>query len=259
MSRLPGWFPAEILSVALCLTLCHGLAVSDTADAQIPNSGSAPAPSAIPDVTFHGIKANKVLFLGNSITLHEPAPAIGWHGNWGMAASSQENDYVHLVLKAIAKTAGREPESLVINLADFERQHETYDPNAGLKQALAFRPELVIVAIGENVPALCSEHAKTSFLAKMVKLLQRFNADGNPLILVRSCFWPEPVRDTILKQACQEVGGIFVDIGPLGRDEANFARSERQFSHAGVAVHPGDKGMKAIADAILKALEQKGK
>ena len=34
-----------------------------------------------------GLQAERVLFLGNSITLHAPAPNIGWTGNWGMAAT----------------------------------------------------------------------------------------------------------------------------------------------------------------------------
>jgi alpha-galactosidase len=50
------------------------------------------------------------------------------------------------------------------------------------------------------------------------------------------------------------VGGISVDISALGKNEKNFARSERPFKHAGVANHPGDAGMAAIAGALLKAL-----
>ena len=43
----------------------------------------------------------KVLFVGNSITKHAPAPTIGWYGDWGMAASKKENDYVHLIMKKL--------------------------------------------------------------------------------------------------------------------------------------------------------------
>jgi hypothetical protein len=50
------------------------------------------------------------------------------------------------------------------------------------------------------------------------------------------------------------VGGVYVNIGSLSKDESNFARSERQYKHAGVANHPGDKGMAAIAAALVKAV-----
>ena len=43
----------------------------------------------------------RILFLGNSITLHETKPEIGWNHNWGMAASAEENDYVHIVLSEL--------------------------------------------------------------------------------------------------------------------------------------------------------------
>ena len=45
----------------------------------------------------------KVVFIGNSITLHGKLPEIGWYNEWGMAASAAEKDYVHLVTAAIEK------------------------------------------------------------------------------------------------------------------------------------------------------------
>ena len=260
---LPPGIP--ILSAITCLALPCGLVALQAAffeEPAIAGAATAADPAAPSnddrDVMLHGIKANRILFLGNSITLHGPAPDIGWSGNWGMAASAKDRDYVHLVLKAIAKTAGREPKSLVANIADFERRLETYDMDSGLKRELAFKADLVIVAIGENVPALTTEPAKAAFKACMTRLLKKLKQNSHPVMVVRSCFWQDPVKDTILKQACDEVGGIFVDAGALGKDEANSARSERKFSHAGVAGHPGDKGMSAIAEAILEALRKGG-
>ena len=55
------------------------------------------------------LAAARVLFLGNSITLHGPAPAIGWTGNWGMAASAERLDYVHLLTADIAAVSGVQP------------------------------------------------------------------------------------------------------------------------------------------------------
>ncbi len=235
----------------------HAAEPANSPDAA-PLAGSPQQSRSNRELMFHNVKAGKILFLGNSITLHGPAPAIGWSGNWGMAASAEDKDFVHLILKAIAKTARREPEALVANIADFERQFEGYDVESRLARQLAFKADLVIVAIGENVPALTSEQAKGAFLASMTGLLEKLKANGDPVLVVRSCFWPDQAKDAALKQACAKVGGIFVDAGALGRNEANLARSERKFSHAGVAAHPGDRGMQALADAILTALAHRG-
>lgn len=202
------------------------------------------------------LPAARVLFLGNSITLHGPLPSIGWSGNWGMAASSAEKDYVHLVAARIAKAAGASPELKVANIADFERQHDTYDVAAGLKAELEFNADIVVVAIGENVPALGSDAAKAKYAAAYARLLAELKKHGHPAIFVRSCFWPDPAKDEIMKQASVNAGVTFIDIAPLGRDESNAARSERKIDHAGVAGHPGDKGMQAIADAIWAAIQK---
>jgi hypothetical protein len=254
---------ARIIAVVLCFALHCGLGVVSAqrtcADEPAKSQSKAdPQPPKQPNKDgvrqLGNIRAGKILFLGNSITLHGPSAAVGWSGNWGMAASQREKDYVHVLVGAIAGMLGRRPEVMIDNIADFERHYGTYDANSRLKKHLAFKADLVVLAIGENVPALDSEQSRTTFKSSLVALLKTLRANGDPTIVVRSCFWPNKTKDDILKKACAEVGGIFVDIGALGKDESHYARSERAYAHAGVAAHPGDKGMKAIADAILKAV-----
>jgi alpha-galactosidase len=197
----------------------------------------------------------KILFLGNSITKHGPKAEIDWTGNWGMAASEEGKDYVHLVVAALAKSSGQAPEVLVKNIADFERAFAGYDFAAKQREAIDFHADLIILAIGENVPALKSDAEKKDFEAAVTRLLTSLKGDRAPFLLVRSGFWANAEKDAALRAACTTAGGTFVDIGHLGKEEKNYARTERDFKHAGVANHPGDQGMAAIAAAIVNAWE----
>ncbi len=214
------------------------------------------AQKAAPELRLGTLCVGKILFLGNSITLHGPAPKIGWNGNWGMAASIQAKDYVHLFLDQIAKSAGGKPAVMVKNIADFERGLKDFDLNAGLKEELAFEADVIIIAIGENASPLKTEEAKAKYRGAFSQLLAELKKHGRPTLVVRSSFWADSAKDQIMKQACEDAGGVFVDNSKLGSDESNFARSERLIEHAGVGAHPGDKGMQAIAEALWNALQK---
>ena len=196
----------------------------------------------------------KVLFLGNSITKHGPKADIDWTGNWGMAASAEAKDYVHVFTASLSQKQGSTPEILVKNIADFERAHQDYDFAAKLKEAIDFQADLIVLAIGENVPALKTPEEKAKLQEAVTKLLTTLKGDRKPVILVRSGFWANAAKDEALRGACGAVSGIYVDISALAKDKSLYGRAEREFKHAGVANHPGDKGMAAIADALLKAL-----
>ncbi len=200
-------------------------------------------------------KTQKVLFVGNSITKHGPKADIDWHGNWGMAATSADKDYVHLVIQSLAAKQGAQPEVMVKNVADFERNHVGYDIVGKFADAAAFKADLIILCIGENVAALKTPEAQAKYQERVTDLLKTLKANPQAAVIVRSSFWANTAKDAAMRQACEAVGGTFVDISVLSKDEKNYARSERPYKHAGVANHPGDRGMAAIAEAIVKAVK----
>lgn len=200
---------------------------------------------------------NKVLFLGNSITLHGPLESIGWSGNWGMAASEENKDFVHLLTQHITETTHKQPKVMVRNIADFERGYQDFNIQKNLESAIAFEADLIIIAIGENVTALKTEEDRQAYETAVRTLLKELHANNRKSkIFVRSVFWSDAFKDEAMSQACASTGATFVDLGKLDADETHFAISERQIEHAGVARHPGDKGMRVIADGLWKAIKQ---
>ena len=196
----------------------------------------------------------KALFLGNSITKHGPKADIDWSGNWGMAASAEATDYVHVFTASLAQKQGSTPEILVRSIADFERAHQGYDFATKLKEAIDFQADLIVLAIGENVPTLKTPEEKSQLQEDVTKLLTTLKGDRRPVILVRSGFWANAAKDEALRGASEAVGGIFADISAFAKDKSLYGRAECAFKHDGVANHPGDKGMAAIAAALMKAL-----
>ena len=67
--------------------------------------------------------ACKIAFFGNSITRHGRAEQLGWYGDWGMAASAREKDYVHRLLSYIER-GGRRVSYCVANLSEWERSRD---------------------------------------------------------------------------------------------------------------------------------------
>ena len=228
------------------------LAAAAASDAERNNSTEM---NAAKDVTASScVKGGvRVLFLGNSITLHSSLPKIGWTNVWGMAASAKEKDYVHLVTRGIETKTGRKADLRVRNLATFERNYRTWDIAKGLADVAAFDPDYLVVALGENVPNLATAEDRLAYRAAFKKLLGFFmeGRAERPNAVVRGVFWPNPAKDSEMAHVASDYAVPFVR-ADLGSDASMTAKG--LFWHGGVQNHPGDKGMAAIADLILKAL-----
>lgn len=209
------------------------------------------------EVRLGNMKADRILFLGNSITYHPSLPSINWYGAWGMAASSADKDYVHVLTNRIGQAAGAMPSFMATNIFNFETNYTTYDPAANLQAELAFQPDIVVLAIGENVPSLGATQAETDYANAYSNLLSVLKNNGNPTIFTRSCFWADATKDQIMRTATLAAGDYFVDISSLCRNSANYAYSEATYADerfSSFNSHPGDAGMTAIANLLYDSM-----
>ena len=191
----------------------------------------------------------KLLILGNSITHHVPAPDIGWTGDWGMAASARENDFVHRLARMIEES-GERIELRERNTADFER-----DPSLPLSDTfaddLAFRPDVLVLRICENTPG----ERLDDFADAYENLIRLFRRDPGCRVFAVGPFWKNDRAEGLLSEAADRTGARWVSLAAL---HSGDYQALGQFSHAGVASHPSDKGTKAIAEILFSAFREEG-
>lgn len=198
---------------------------------------------------FDDVKGGKrVLFLGNSITLHETKPEIGWNHNWGMAASSERNDYVHIVLDGLEEKFGA-VNYCITNVGEWELNFWKTEALESFFASKDFGADIVIVRLGENVNRQkLSEYDFEKYFENFV----RYFSGKAEKVIITDLFWEYKELDEMIKNVCERVNGRFVMLSDLGYDNANKALG--LFEHEGVALHPGDRGMAKIAERILAAI-----
>lgn len=187
---------------------------------------------------------NNILFVGNSLTLHAPAPEIGWMGNWGMAASAESKDYAHVFAAKFPDARQTE-----LNLGTFETSYRTFDVTS-LDSVPGGRPDLVIVELGDNVADV------SDYQTYYRTLIEHIEHKTSARVLCASTWFRKRGIDAAIHDACTSGGGRYVDLSVISINPANQAGSERTFGDAGVAGHPGDRGMSAIATILYDALRQ---
>lgn len=194
----------------------------------------------------------RILFVGNSITYHAPKPDIGWFGSWGMAASSEDKDYVHLVMAEIIK---KHPNAAfcVVQAATWERNYKGYDNDAVFFEAKDFKPDVIICGISENVPR---DYFEAQSFKKELHNLHTYLSGGrtDTKVIQATSFFITENKDNAILEYCQEYGAMSVDLRDVACDESNLALGE--YEHHGVSIHPGDKGMRCLADKYIAKLRE---
>jgi len=196
----------------------------------------------------------KILFIGNSITRHGPKAEIGWEHDWGMAASAPEKDYVHQTVALLEKHWG----AVDYAFANFSKWEVNYWDDGVLKDCdafLDFEPDIVVIRIGENIwsRAVRDKLDEIDLYPHYDRMVKRFAQNGAKVILT-DLFWPQEKIDSVIRRVAADNGYPLVHLGDLGVKDENKAIG--LFAHSGVAAHPGDLGMKRMAERIVAVLLQ---
>ena len=202
--------------------------------------------------SFGGGEGLKVLFIGNSITRHGILESIGWYSDCGMAASAPDKDYVHQTVKMLEEKYGK-VQFCIAQVSDWEGDFTTPNTRGYFREAYDFDADIAIFRLGENVRMTQYEHIEV-FANALIDAMKYLTEGRRAKLVVTDTFWRNNNINTSIEKACAEMGIESVKIGDLGDDDSMKATG--LFWHGGVAMHPGDKGMKAIADRIVAKIDE---
>lgn len=108
--------------------------------------------------------------------------------------------------------------------------------------------DLVVIQLSENYQGGISLEEYRDAYAQMIDELR----EGSPKTIVCLGPWKNTQLEPVIAEAAQSRNAIFISLREIYDDPANHAASEGVYPKAGD--FPGDRGMAAIARAILAAL-----
>lgn len=193
-------------------------------------------------------KEVKVLCIGNSILAHPAAAHLGWYWDWGMAASSADKDYYHVMQQLISEEfpdykvtfdkAGGNYIEMNVDISTDKDYTAVFEECIGQKMR-TLMPDFVVLQIGDNISSMTDE-SYTNTLVQFVEYCRSINPDTT--VILSSAFYGKGA--TSVKNAAMQTKTPHTHLNKHNLIE-NLAGSA--FEHSGVAGHPGDKGMEAIA------------
>ncbi|MGC5744376.1 SGNH/GDSL hydrolase family protein [Chryseobacterium sp. NFX27] len=198
----------------------------------------------------------KILHFGNSILRH--AIMSYWWGDWGMAAKTRNDDYAHRFLAKI-KVANPTAQSWEQNIAAWEQNPSGYN-KAQLDTLLTAQAyDLIVVRLGENATSIPVATYKTEF-RNLITYIQ--SKVPTARIIIGGMFWSNAGLEGAMQQIAIEKNLTYVDMSGLdiaanksfiGDTVQGDDGQTHTVDNAGVANHPNNAGMEAIATRLFTA------
>ena len=179
-------------------------------------------------------KIKTVVILGNSIVRMSPNLSLGWYGDWGMAASKIDSDFVHILIKNI-QAKDKTTHIKFRNIADFETNFVNF-PLSSLDSLR--NSDFIIIKIAENVESGGPNYDQ--FITYYDQLINYLDPSNKAVKLIVDGFWKrDPVNADVRNYALRHQYPL-ISITDLSSVSANKS----------IAGHPSDQGMRLIANRL---------
>lgn len=228
-----------------------------TVPEQTETSTPAVTPVSTPAVTYTYSPGQNVSYLaiGNSITRHGENEY--WWNEIGMAATSSDKDFVHLVRAGIESITGYATLSVTNFVAWELNTYDRVETYCLIDSYLDAQPDIISLQLSENVTDM--SHFQSDF-EELIRYIQ--GKCPNAQIIVIDDFWYGGDKSNLKKRAAENTGVQFVSLASI-RNNANYQcgmgstvydaqGNPHTVEHEGVAMHPNDAGMQYIADGVLQ-------
>ena len=212
-------------------------------------------------VTVKSSNYNKVLLLGNSLLLGFNTD--GSHGApFGLTASDSKHDWAYLLKE---KLKVKTPNVTVKKLHDakFEQAESDTAAESYISNEFAAADrnnDLVIVQIGDNVNTELRQQTFRNNFSKLIRAIRTNNPTAD--IVVAGAWFNGGDIESWLQSQSKPLNYTFVPLSDLSTsanmatvgDTVTFNDGVQMQVYEAIRTHPGNKGMKAIADRIYDSL-----
>lgn len=184
----------------------------------------------------------KILVVGNSILKNDPMPEIGWNGDWGMAATTKNTDFLHIYRNLLKRT--KKYYSVDVKFMNISAWENNFDFDLNQYHNIDCSDyDIIIVRLGENVTDI------PNYYSALGKMINYFKAEKTKVIIT-GIIWENNEKENIQKQVALDNKYNYISFDDFRIDADNY--SWGLFENSQVAAHPSNAGMLYIAKLLFK-------
>lgn len=202
--------------------------------------------------------------IGNSITCNEESEL--WWGNWGMSATEEEKDYVHLVSAWLGGQSAKPVTTMTLDLKKWELAADRNAVMSDYEDYFNEHTDLITIQTGENI----TEYKETlgSDYPSLFRMI-REKAPNAQILVLGEVLWPSEDIEAAKQAACAEVQAEFITTeeflngyeafykSALGTPVKGNDGATHTVENEVVAAHPNDDGMACIAQLVINHIQVK--